>query len=144
VSHVTQLERVVAYLSHHADGPLKDKVQEVEKTLVKLRSSFSKPPVLLPRTLWPDGVRPTVQFTMTFPTLPRRILGLRTRTAGQMVLTTMSVTLAWARPTGRMHAVCSKCMPSRATCFLMPALSLILSSSVKRLRPYQPAFISAR
>ncbi|KAI0291817.1 linoleate diol synthase [Russula brevipes] len=39
------LERVVSFLSHHADGPLKDAVQELEKTLVKLLyDDLSHPP----------------------------------------------------------------------------------------------------
>jgi hypothetical protein len=38
--HMAQLEHVVAFLSQHADGPLKGKVAEVQDKLVQLRSSL--------------------------------------------------------------------------------------------------------
>ena len=38
MTHVPQLEHVVAFLSKHADGILKDKVDELQNELVKLRS----------------------------------------------------------------------------------------------------------
>ena len=84
----------------------------------------------------PDNVIRLTQFTMTSPTLRRRTSEPNTRTVSLMALITISPILAWARLICHMRAPCSRRTRSRVTCFPMLDLSLIPSSSVKRLRPF--------
>lgn len=125
-----QLEHVVAFLSKHADGILKNQVQELQNQLIELRASL---PAFL-RTRFVDGVHRLVQFMMTSPTLRRHTSGPNTSTARRMALITIFAIPAWARRTCRMRAACSKRTLSRVTCFPMLVLSSILCLSVKRLR----------
>jgi hypothetical protein len=39
-ANMTQLEHVVAFLSKHADGPLKNIVQDLQNKLIELRASI--------------------------------------------------------------------------------------------------------
>ena len=77
-------------------------------------------------------LRCLAQFMMTSPTLRPRTSGKHTRTARRMALTTISLIPAWARLTCHTRAVCSRRTLTRRTCFPMPVLFSIPSSSVKR------------
>jgi hypothetical protein len=124
-----QLELVVAFLSKHADGPLKHQVQQLQDKLIELRASICYS--MRARDL-PDDVIRLTQFMMTSLTPRRRTSEPNTRTASLMVLITTSAILTWARRTCHMRAACNRRTRSRRTCFPMPDLSLIPSSSVKR------------
>lgn len=129
-----QLEHVVAFLAKHADGVLKNQVQELQNQLIELRASL--PAFLMhPRTRFADSVHRLVQFMMTSPTLRRHTSGPNTSTARRMALSTIFAILAWVRQTCHMRAACSRRTLSRVICFLMLALSSIPSSGVKRLSP---------
>ena len=133
----TQLEHVVAFLSRHADGPLKNIVEDLQNKLIELRASIHAFLLYCMRVCdLPDNVIRLTQFMMTSLTLRRRTSDPNTHTASLTALIIISAILAWARLTRHTRVACSRRTRSRITCFQMLVLSLIPSSSVKRLRPW--------